>query len=328
MADNDDKTRIQKLIQNQVNPDALRGLKIYKEVCPKFNDAIKKLTDAIRNSDMDMIRLYQGSIESDTKQIQEAMVWMEQAFQTIEMINKNPGDVDPAADFPELETLVKSMSAAKTTMVGLLKTGSQLDDSATKALAKEGGNEREAMAQWADLVGFQRSKAKAGPEILADFKSLLPKAKQAALARDSKALNKIKIDAANLVGAGDTQRFLEYLDMTLKSFDKKFDLKKMSKEFQEQVARDTATLKALGKDVEGSGKQIQNLYYEIDGVKLTSIDPNKAAKVLGIPPAGIPKLKKALELEDAAMIKALDALAKELNLKTTGKVMAEKLNKM
>src|SRR5581483_9580957 len=156
MAIDDDKARIQKLIQNQINPDALRGLKIYKDVCPKFNESIKKLTDAIRNSDMDMIRLYQGSLESDIKQVQEAMVWLEQAFQSIDIINKDPGDVDPAADFPDLETLVKSMSAAKTTMVGLLKSGAQLDDSATKALAKEGGNEREAMAQWAQLVGFQR----------------------------------------------------------------------------------------------------------------------------------------------------------------------------
>ena len=328
MAEEEDIAKIQKLIQNQVNPDALRGLKIYKEVCPKFNDAIKKLTDAIHSSDMDMIRLYQGSLESDTKQVQEAMVWLEQAFQTIEMINKDPGNVDLAADFPQLETLVKSMSAAKTTMVGLLKTGSQLDESATKALAKEGGNEREAMAQWADLVGFQRAKAKAAPEILADFKAMLPKAKQAAQARDSKALNQIKIQAGNLVGAGDTQRFLEYQDMSLKSFDKKFDLKKLSKEFQEQVARETATLKSLGKDVEGLGKQIQNLFNEIFGLEIAPIDANKAAKALGIPPAGILKLKKALDLDAAAMVKALDALAKELNLKTTGKAMAEKLSKM
>jgi tetratricopeptide (TPR) repeat protein len=324
----DDKTRIQKLIQNQVNPDALRGLKIYKEICPKFNDAIKKLTDAIRKSDMDLIRLYQGSLESDTKQIQEAMVWLEQAFKTIEMINKDPGDVDPAADFPDLATLATSMSAAKTTMVGLLKTGSLLDESASKALAKEGGNEREAMAQWADLVGFQRSKAKAGPEILAEFKAMLPKAKQAAQTRDLKALNQIKINAGNLVGAGDTQRFLEFLDMTLKEFDKKFDVKKLSQEFQDQVARETATLKTLGKDVEGFGKQIQSLYNEIDALQIAPIDANKAAKALGIQAAGIPKLKKALDLPDAAMVKALDALAKELNLKTTGKAMAEKLNKM
>ena len=71
MAD-DDKARIQKLIQNQVNPDALRGLKIYKEVSPKFNESSKKLIDAIRKSDMDLIRLYQGSLKSDIKQLQEA----------------------------------------------------------------------------------------------------------------------------------------------------------------------------------------------------------------------------------------------------------------
>jgi hypothetical protein len=277
---------------------------------------------------MDMIRLYQGSLESDTKQLQEAVVWLEQAFQTIEMINKDPGEMDLAADFPELETLAKSMSGAKTTMVGLLKTGSQLDETANKALAKEGGNEREAMARWADLVGFQRAKAKAGPEILAEFKAMLPKAKQAAQAHDSKALNQIKINAGNLVGAGQPERFLELLDMALKEFDKKFELKKLSKEFQEQVTRETATLKSLGKDFEGFGKQIQGLFNEIRNLELAPIDPNKAAKVLGIPAAGIPKLKKALELEDAAMVKALDALAKELNLKTTGKAMAEKLNKM
>jgi hypothetical protein len=116
--------------------------------------------------------------------------------------------------------------------------------------------------------------------------------------------------------------------MHLQAFDKKFDLKKLSKEFQDQVARETATLKSLGKDVEGLGKQIQDIYDEIASLKLAPIDPNKAAKVLGIPAAGIPKFKKALDLDDAAMVKALDALAKELNLKTTGKAMAEKLNKM
>ena len=51
-------------------------------------------------------------------------------------------------------------------------------------------------------------------------------------------------------------------------------------------------------------------------------------KALGIPAAAIPKLKKALELDDAAQVKALDALAKELNLKTTGKAMADKLSKL
>ena len=324
----DDKTRIQELIQNQVKPDALRGLKIYKEVCPKFNDSIKKLTDAIRASDMDMIRLYQGSLESDIKQVQEAMTWVEQAFRSIDIINKDPGDVDPAADFPELETLVKSMSAAKTTMVGLLKTGSQLDDSATKALAEEHGNEREAMAEWADLVGFQRDKAKDAQANLADFKAWLPKAKQAAQARDSKTLQQIKTQAANMVGAGDTQRFLEILDMHLQSFAKKFDVNKMSKEFQGQVARESATLKSLGKDVEGMGKQIQSIHNDIIKLELAPIDPNKAAKALGLPAAGIPKLKKALELQGAAMVKALDALAKELNLPSTGKAMAEKLDKM
>ncbi|HZR17179.1 MAG TPA: hypothetical protein VFE51_07625 [Verrucomicrobiae bacterium] len=116
--------------------------------------------------------------------------------------------------------------------------------------------------------------------------------------------------------------------MHLKSFDSKFDLKKMSKEFQDQVARETATLKSLGKDVEASGKQIQSMHDEIENLKLAPIDPNKAAKALGIPAAAIPKLKKALELDDAAMVKALDALAKELNLKTTGKAMADKLSKM
>lgn len=324
----DDKTRIQGLIENQVKPDALRGLKIYKEVCPKFNESIKKLTDAIRSSDMDMIRLYQGSLQSDIKQVQEAMTWLEQAFRSIDIINKDPGDVDPAADFPELETLVKTMSAAKTTMVGLLKTGSQLDDSATKALAEEGGNEREATAEWASLVGFERDKVKSAQENLADFKAWLPKAKQAAQARDSKTLNQVRAQAASMVGAGDTQRFLDILDMTLQSFAKKFDVTKMSKEFQGQVARETATLKSLGKDVEGMGKQIQGIYNEIAKLELAPIDPNKAAKALGIPAAGIPKLKKALELQGAAMVKALDALAKELNLKTTGKEMAQKLDKM
>ena len=256
------------------------------------------------------------------------MVWIEQAFRSIDIINKEPGEVDPAADFPELETLVKTMSAAKTTIVGLLKSGSQLDESATKALAKEGGDEREGMAEWADLVGFERDKAKGAPEILADFKAMLSKAKQAAQARDSKALNQIKIRAGDLVGAGDTQTFLHILDMHLQDFAKKFDVKKLSKEFQDQVARETASLKSLGKDVEAIGKQIQGIANEISSLTIAAIDINKAAKALGIPAAAIPKLKKALDLDDAAQIKALDALAKELNLKTTGKAMADKLNKL
>jgi hypothetical protein len=65
----------------------------------------------------------------------------------------------------------------------------------------------------------------------------------------------------------------------------------------------------------------------ITRMRLDPADFRKAVALLKIPGAHEPKLKKALSLDRLAMEKTLDAPAKELKLKTTGKNIIAALKK-
>jgi len=65
----------------------------------------------------------------------------------------------------------------------------------------------------------------------------------------------------------------------------------------------------------------------VQDFKLEPIDVKKALKTLELDPKAEPKLAKALVGTRSVMDKNLDALARELKLKTNGKQMLAALNK-
>jgi hypothetical protein len=90
---------------------------------------------------------------------------------------------------------------------------------------------------------------------------------------------------------------------------------------KDQLARELPGLKKKLDDAVDLEAKIIKYHLDIKAMKIKPVNHRKAASLLKISSQHESRLKKALELDGPAREKALDALAKELKLKTAGKDM-------
>ena len=111
-----------------------------------------------------------------------------------------------------------------------------------------------------------------------------------------------------------------------KAFCTKCESKGLNKDQQDQLARDRKTFDGMVQEYAQINAKLVSIDIEIEGMEIPGVDVKKAAALLKIPSGQEAKLKKALDA-GAGMERALDGLAKELKLKTSGKDMIAALKK-
>jgi seryl-tRNA synthetase len=119
----------------------------------------------------------------------------------------------------------------------------------------------------------------------------------------------------------DTEPTFKEVEEGFEQFCESVKPKNMSKELQDQFVRDRAAFQKLVDELGEVNRKILEVDSTIETMETAEMDYKKAAALLKIPSQYLSKLKAALEGLSSSLEKALDALAREAGLKSTGKEM-------
>jgi hypothetical protein len=196
--------------------------------------------------------------------------------------------------------------------------GKKIEDQANKALAAHKDGEKESVEQWAVQEAWIRKHLELAKKRLPEIEKLSEKAKKAAAERNSKALEEAQKASAAI---RDTEPTYQDVAENFEKFCERVKPKNMSKELQDQFVRDRAEFQKLIDELGEVSRKIGEVDARIETMQTAEVDYKKAAALLKIPGQYLSKLQAALEGLGASLERALDALAKEAKLKSTGKDM-------
>lgn len=299
-------------------------VKAQKKINPRFEELSTKLPAAIKAADGPMVELYLKSLQVLIRDIDNSLNDTRLALGFLDTVEDDEDFV--STRLQDVEKITKLVSDARSSLTNQYKTAKQLENKAEKSLEGEHGTQEAAFRELAQLDKWITDEKK---ELVAAFQKaeqLNTKATNAFEARDGKSL-------------ADARKAMQALEIGVRriTFDshesslKKFQERAEDKRFTTQT---TAELKDGVQDLLsrhiGSRvylEQLEKTEKRVLEFEIAEIDVRKAAKVLELDSKAEPKLAKVLKGPGPAIEKGLEALAKELKLKTSGKEMAAALRK-
>jgi hypothetical protein len=298
-------------------------VKAQKKINPRFEELSTKLPAAIKAADGPMVELYLKSLQVLIRDIDNSLNDTRLALGFLDTVEDDEDFV--STRLQDVEKVTKLVSDARSSLTNQYKTAKQLENQAEKSLEGQHGTQEAAFRELAQLDKWITDEKK---ELVAAFQKaeqLNTKATNAFEARDARHWRMPKSHA----GTGD--RCAEDHIRRHESSLKKFQQRAEDKRFTTQT---TAELKDGVQDLLsrhiGSRvylDQLEKTEKRVLEFKIAEIDIKKAAKVLELDSKAEPKLAKVLKGPGPAIEKGLEALAKELKLKTSGKEMAAALRK-
>jgi hypothetical protein len=299
-------------------------VKAQKKINPRFDELSTKLPAAIKAADGPMIELYLKSLQALIGDIDNSLNDTRLALAFLDTVENDQDFV--SSRLQDVEKLTKLVSDARSSLTNQYKTAKQFENQAEKALEGQHGTEEEAFRDLAQLDKWLADEKK---ELVAAFQKseqLNTQATNAFEARDSKSLADAQ-KAMKALEIGVLRITFDGHESSLKKFQQRAD----DKRFTEQT---TAALKDGVQDLLSRHfgtkvyiEQMEKTERRVLEFDIAEIDVKKAAKVLELDSKAEPKLAKVLKGPGAAIEKGLDALAKELKLKTSGKEMVASLKK-
>ena len=314
-------TTIKDRIKNDLKPRAVELLKAHEAQTEKLRTLLFSLKAAVDKSDVRLIKLY---LKALTAELAELANHLSRTAKLLHDLDDLETDENVIEDLKEVEDLTAKLSDLERKLKKNYEIGKKSEDEANKALEKHTEDEGDVAEQWAILEAWIKAAAKRHKDTLKEMEKATESAKKAAASRDDKTLKQAQKDSTELRNIKPT---VQELKESLTKFNAKFHINTLSKDLQEQFARDLAALKDLMTEVGKIETELVKADDAIQGMSLEPIDYKKAATLLKIPSQYEAKLKKALESDEAARVKALDALAKEAHLDPSGKEMVAILKK-
>lgn len=301
-------------------------MKAQKKINPRFDqDISSKLPQAIKDKDVPKIELYLTTLKATLKDIENSLDDTRGAL--IELGDIEREDEEFVSEhLQDLDKLTTTISGAQSSLTKQFEQGKKFQEQAEKALAARQGTMDKAYQDLAELTKWVNDEKKDLKEASRQCDQIATKAQAAFDAHDAKALADAQKSMTSL-GIGAKGVIFNSHEDQLKDFVAKVagsgfgadDIAELKKGAQDAL-NDHAGTKAYLDEMVKQEKFAQDF-------KLEPIDVKKALKTLALDPKTEPKLAKALVGTRSAMEKNLDALAKDLKLKTNGKQMLAALDK-
>lgn len=309
------KVEVHKYIETEIRPGATGLLKAHAAQTDKFREAIVSLTDAIEKSDERMIKLWLKALTVEEGELANHSSRTARLLQLLDEIEPDDGMVD---DLEEIKKLTADLTELQRKLNKNYGIGKKVEDQANKALAAHKDGEKDSIAEWAVQEAWIRKQLELAKRRLPEIEKLSEKAKRAAAERNEKALEEAQKASAEL---RDTEPTFKEVEEGFEEFCENVKPKNMSKDLQDQFVRDRAAFQKLVDELGVITRKILEVDARIETLQTAEMDYKKAATLLKIPSQYLSKLQAALDGLSTNLEKALDALAKEAKLKTTGREM-------
>lgn len=301
-------------------------MKAQKKINPRFDLEISSsLPQAIKDKDGPKIELYLATLKATLKDIENSLDDTRSALLELGELERDDEQF-VSEHLQELDKLTSKISDAQSSLTKQFQQGKKFQEQAEKALTAQQGTVDKAYQELAELTKWVNDETKDLKETFQKSDQIATKAQTAFDARDAKSLADAQKSMESLGIAGKGIAFNSH-ESELKEFVEKIagsgfgadDIAELKKGAQDALSDHVGTkvyLEQLGKQE----KFVQDL-------KLEPINVKKALDTLDLDSKVESKLAKALVGTRSAMEKNLDALAKELKLKTNGKQMLAALEK-
>ncbi len=316
---------VSQFLKEKIQPQAQQLLKGHSAQTDKLRELLFSLKEDIEKQNERMLRL-------DVKSANVMVAKLAENLSATQWLLTELEKLDPAENTPKEQETIEKLTAALaelerklTKNYGIAKTA--LDEANDVLDADDATfDSGEAKRWWAAAEAWIRRQQEDGKQRLDRIQKLREQGKKAVAERNAKVLSESQKTSTAIA---DAKPDLDEVKSGHAKFIAKYDeiASKLEKSQQDQLARDRETLDGLVRDFAATTAKIVTIDVEIQALELPPPDVAKAAALLKIPASHEAKLKKALESSGPEMIKALDALAKELGLKTSGKDMVAALKK-
>ena len=302
-------------------------MKAQKKINPRFDLEIStSLPEAIKQKDGPKIDLYLATLKATLKDIETSLDDTRTALMYLKEIETSDEDF-VSAHLNDMDKVTSKISEAQTSLTQQFKDGKQFQTQAEQALDAQQNTQEKAFRQLAEFDKWINDEKKELKEAFQKSDQIAGKAKAAFEARDAKSLADAQkaIEALNvdvMVVSYNGQEapineFIQQLDAS--GFDKDA-IAQLKKGADETLSNHKANKTYLD-------ELVSQKKFAMD-FEIAPVDVKKAAKALALDPKVEAKLAKVLNGSRPAMEKGLDALAKELKLKTNGKQMLATLEKV
>jgi hypothetical protein len=284
-----------------------------------MQDVIDRLSGAIRAMDQPMIRRHAKTLEG---QVSAYAGLADRARRLLEELGKI--DTDDAEARKRVVALTLKASASSAKIQRNYANLKQLQDMAHDKAADSAATD--AMAQWAEMESWMTTQRSVLQTRVRQMQTLVELAESSIKDGDEKSFAQAQEKAKLRTTWKPTQleigaRYTKFCD----------DCKAaLGKELQDQLKRDMAKFGRIMTECADLNDRLDADYAKLKAMKMPTasrsarLDIRKAAGVLAVAEA---KLKKAWDAGGDDPLKALDGLARELKLKTTGKDMVAALRK-
>ena len=301
-------------------------MKAQKKINPRFDLEISSsLPQAIKDKNVPKIELYLATLKATLKDIENSLDDTRSALMELGEMERDDEEF-VSAHLQDLDKLTTKITDAQSSLTKQFQQGKKFQEQAEKALAGLHNTVDKAYQDLAELTKWVNDENKELKDTFHKSDQIATKAQAAFDARDAKALADAKKAMNDLGIIGIAVIFKSHEDQ-LKDFIQKIagsgfdadDVAQLKKGAQDALSDHVAAKVYL----EQMGKQ-EKL---VQDFKLEPINVKKALDTLDLDSKVESKLAKALVGTRSAMEKNLDALAKELKLKTNGKQMLAALEK-
>ena len=315
------KAEVHKYIETKVRPDANVLFKAHDAQTDKLREILFTLQAAEDKADEPSIRVNLRALGTEEAELADHLSRTGYLIKSIEGIDCDEGVL---ADYDEVTELTAKLSELKRKINKNYGIGKKAEDQASKVLAKHKDGEADSTAKWAVQEAWIRKHLEMAKKRLADIQQLSEKAKKAAADRNDKALEDTQKASAQL---RDYKPTYQEVAASFAKFCETVKPKNMSKDLQDQFQRDRAAFQKLVDELQVTSNRILEFDAKIETVQTAGVDYKKAAALLKIPNQFIGRLEIILEGNISGMEKALDAFAKDIKLKISGKDMLATLKR-
>jgi len=324
------KSKVQTFIETEIKPRADAIQKEHDQQLPRLKALGQHLGKAMDTKDSSvsaaLLKLYLKTGEPEFVLARDLVARASSLMATLE---KLPA-ADSAEDFKAIEEMTKKLSALEGKLkrnFAELKAGQDRVNDAMKRSEKDGSDFAEEWAVMESAVEKHLASAKSRRE---QTNQLVTKAYQAVAARDEAGFAKLLAQSAKLRQGSPTQAEVE---QQFKAFCAKSKASGLSKNAQDQLARDLPGLRKSLDEAANAEDANEGNYNDIKALKVKPLDPKKAAALLKIPAKYTDQFKRALGLVEPSKVEyALDILVERMigdgiKWKSKGKDMVAALKK-
>lgn len=300
------------------------GLKGHAELKSRLPGELRTVDDALKRKDADTARLHLRAAVARRPQVEKVLATLDQALGDIDKVTA-PDEPDFAAELRTLDGLVKSATPAKRDLVDWVRALEDLERRNAQVQKEVHASEREAMADWARVMSYARQEDERADAARSQGRRLDADADRALVARDAAALQKAK-EAVDTLTEG-CSKSSKSVQRAFDGYLKDHPPEGHSETFTGQFKRETAELVAITQRISDCVSNLCDLSVSLFRRQIPPPDPNRVLKALGLKPAQLGALKKALGGSEATLARDLDAMGKEAGVKATGREMVARLKK-